>query len=439
MKLKSISPWSALALLLATTACQKSSPARATDLDSSAATASVTDATTGTTVTTPAPVTPAANQQFKYSEQPLTLTVKNAVSTGTSPLTYVFEVATDAAFANKVYTKDGVAGGASGQTAQRLDTLAGEKTYFWRSHVTSGSTVGPNSAARSFTVGPQVILQAPALLSPAQNGTASGNPTLTVANAARTGPAGAVFYRFEVSTSASFQPLVFVNTVAEQAGGQTSVTVPVASNTPAGVYFWRAQATDPSNIVTSAFSTTFSFNYQPFDMRQAIVVDSPPDLGFWPETAKITSVQFTPDAFLVDFDRRDGSNRWRDLDFGDGHGDTLQYTLGMCGNLNRQWYCSAVIQFWYGRDLRDTTPPSYVARNWFYDSRWGPMMGYQPEDGETVGLFAASGNVRDRTFTQASCPQVCERTNVMMVTWHNDGFANYSGIAGLSALTVRKK
>jgi hypothetical protein len=437
MKLKSISVWSALALLMATSACQKSSPTRATDLESSAAGASVTDAATGTTVTTPLPVTPTANQQVKYSEQPITLTVKNAVATGNAALTYSFEVASDAAFATKVYTKEGVPAG-NGQTAQRIDTLAGERTYYWRAHVVSGSTVGPNSAVRSFAVGPQVVVQPPSPISPAQGGSASGNPTLTVNNAARTGPAGTIFYRFEVATNSSFQTLVFANTIAEQ-GGQTSIVVPVAANTPAGIYFWRVQATDPSNAVTSAYSTVFSFNYQPFDMRQATIVDSPPDLGFWPETARITSVQFSPDAFLVDFDRRDGPNRWRDLDFGDGHGDTLQYTLGMCGNINKQWYCSAVIQFWYGRDLAASTPPSYVARNWFYDSRWGPMLGYQPEDGETVGLFAGTGNLRDKGYTQASCPQTCERTNVMMVTWHNNDFASYSGLSGLSALTVLKK
>ncbi len=218
MKLKSLSVWSALALLAATTACQKSSPARATDLESPSATASMTDAATGITLTTPAPITPTANQQFKYSEQPLTLTVRNAVSTGSSPLTYSFEVASDAAFASKVFTREGVAEGGNGQTALRIDTLAGERGYFWRARVTSGSSVGLNSAPRGFSVGPQVILQAPVLVSPAQNGTASGNPTLIVNNVARTGPAGQVFYRFDVSTTAAFQSIVFTSTVAEQSG-----------------------------------------------------------------------------------------------------------------------------------------------------------------------------------------------------------------------------
>ena len=80
MKLKSLGLWSVLALFVVTTACEKSSPARPSEVESPASTASVTDANTGVTVTTPQPLTPTTNQQFKYSEQPLTLTVKNAIS-----------------------------------------------------------------------------------------------------------------------------------------------------------------------------------------------------------------------------------------------------------------------------------------------------------------------------------------------------------------------
>jgi len=439
MKLKSLGLWSVLALFVVTTACEKSSPARPSEVESPASTASVTDANTGVTVTTPQPLTPTTNQQFKYSEQPLTLTVKNAISSGATGLTYSFEVATDAGFASKVYTKEGVPEGANGQTAQLIDKLAGDRNYFWRSRVTSGSTVGPNSNARGFNVGPEVVIQAPVLVSPAQNGTASGSPAFVVNNAARTGPAGTIFYRFEVSNAASFNPIVFTSTVAEQGGGQTSVSWTVPTGTPAGTFFWRVQASDPSNAVTSALSAVFSFTYQPFDMRQAIIVDSPPDLGFWAESAKITSIEFSPEAFLVDFDRRNGPDRWRDLSFGDGGPGTIQYTLGMCLNINRQWYCSAVVQFWHGRELSASTPPSYVARNWFYDSRWGAMQGYQPSNGEIVGLFAGTGNIRDKAYPRGACPQICERTNVAMVPWHNDDFATYTFSSVPPAISFRRK
>src|SRR3954471_6845282 len=112
MNQKSLCLWSALALLVVANACTQASPTRPSDVSAAGTTAVAVDAVTGVTLTAPSPVAPTVNQQFRYAEQPLTLTVKNAVSTGTTAKTYTFEVATDAAFANKVYSKDGVAEGA---------------------------------------------------------------------------------------------------------------------------------------------------------------------------------------------------------------------------------------------------------------------------------------------------------------------------------------
>jgi len=111
MNLKFLGTCSALALILAAAACEKKSPSSPSDLAANSTTSSVTNATTGITLTSPVPLSPANNQQFKNVEQPVTLTVKNGVSTGTTPLTYTFEVATDAAFGNRVYAKAGVAEG----------------------------------------------------------------------------------------------------------------------------------------------------------------------------------------------------------------------------------------------------------------------------------------------------------------------------------------
>src|SRR5258708_33475456 len=155
---KSLLVWSAFALLLTAAACQKSSPARPADLASSASGGAITDASSGITITTPLLVSPTANQQFKFAEQPLTLTVKNAVQTGSGVLTYGFDVATDAAFASKVFSKDGIAEGANGQTSLKIDTLAGPgaKSYFWRAHASSLAVSGLYTAGRAFAVGPQV-------------------------------------------------------------------------------------------------------------------------------------------------------------------------------------------------------------------------------------------------------------------------------------------
>src|SRR6266536_1834443 len=141
---KFVCAWSAFALLVFAAACEKSSPSKPSELTANGAGGSVTDASSGITITTPSLVSPTVNQQFPFAEQPLTLTVKNATHTGNGATTYTFEVATDGAFANKVYSKGDVAEGGNGQTSLKIDTLAGPgaKSYFWRVQASTGSTTG---------------------------------------------------------------------------------------------------------------------------------------------------------------------------------------------------------------------------------------------------------------------------------------------------------
>lgn len=420
MKLKPLSIGSALALLIVTTACQKSSPARPSALESPADTASVTDATTGITLTTPTLVTPNNNEQFKYSQQPLTLTVKNAVTTGTTPLTYTFEVATDAAFASKAFAKEGIAEG-GGQTALQLDTLAGAQTYYWRARASSGTLAGPYTPARAFVVGPQVILQTPVLGDPPANATVGDQPILNVVAVQRTGPAGPIFYRFEIAEAASFATLVYTATVPERTDlfGYTPHTV--ARKLEEKTYFWRVLATDPSNDVSSPYSAIAQFKVQPFSLAQATILNNPQDLASWAETTHITSIIFTPNAMLVDFTKRTGPGRWPESGFGTGG---IQYTLGMCLNINGRWYCSAVIQFWEGRELEASGRPSEIGINWYYDNRWGPMKGYQPSQGETIGMFVAQGNLRDSGKTS-----VKERSDVVLMPFGGTYVVNVGGSA----------
>ncbi len=136
--------WSACALLVVTTACTKSSPARPTETSAAPAGEAVRSVTVnGITLTTPQLVTPTAGQRFKFADQQLTLTIKNAASTGSTPLTYTFQVANDANFTSMAYAKDGVAEGTGGQTSLKIDKLAGNKDYYWRVRSNSGGSCGP--------------------------------------------------------------------------------------------------------------------------------------------------------------------------------------------------------------------------------------------------------------------------------------------------------
>ncbi len=430
MKLKSLTLWSALALLMATAACQKQSPAAPTTPSAgTTAQTAVTDKT-GVTLTTPTLISPTDGTSIANVKQPVTLVIGNAVTTGTTPLVYGIEVATDPGFTSKAYSKDNVPEGANGQTSLTIDKIGPGQTYYWRAHTVSGAAVGPSPAPKKFIIGPQVILQVPVLSDPGSNGTVGQTPTLTVNNVQRSGPADKVFYRFEVSQTSDFASLVFVASgVPERTDvpyTQASVTTKLTPNT---TYWWRVQATDPINQVTTAYSSANPFKVaQPFDFTKAIFWDNPPDVNLWPATATITLADTSGEFIIVDFDRRT-INPWPSVGFGSGD---LQYTLGMCFNLSQQWNCSAAIQFWNGRDLTAGGHPWEVGINWYYDQRWGAMTGHQPDQGEIVGIWVGAGNLRDSGNVIAK-----ERSEVVMMPFGSK-YTNGAGVMAPASMSVLK-
>src|SRR3954453_9131129 len=428
MTLKSLRIWSALGLLAMSIGCTKTSPTRPSDGASASQGASVTDATTGVTLTTPALVTPTVNQQFKNVEQPVTLTVKNAVPSGTSPLTYSLEVASDAAFATKVYTKDGVAAG-NGNTSLKIDKLTPNKSYFWRARAVSGSLNGPYTEVRGFGIGPEVILAQPVNGDPQPNATVGEQPTLNVNNAGRSGPNGPIFYRFEISETTAFTALVYSATVAERTDRPFTghdVTTKLLEKT----YYWRVIATDPANAVTSVASAPSAMTVQGFSLEQATILDSPDNFAFFAETARITTLIMGPNGINVDFTKKNGPDRWPDI-FPPGFSVPIQYCLGLAFNIDGRWYASAPIEMWNDR-LEGGGPPQDYALNWFYNPlRWAPMTFHQPQPGETIGFFVVAGDVRGFNSNQ----KYQERSNVVLVPMPDGGGATYTfSTSGISSL-----
>jgi hypothetical protein len=168
------------------------------------------------------------------------------------------------------------------------------------------------------------------------------------------------------------------------------------------------------------------------DLHQATLFNNPPNLADWPVTTTITDVEFQyqgADGVHVEFSKRDGCSSWPDVT-PPGWCGSLEYTLGMAEYINGQWYASAAIQFWRGLPASggnvavDTVThgqcetfgagsPCQVARNWYYDGRWGAMAGYQPATGEVIGIFVVAGNVRN--VLDGSQSPVMERSNVVLV------------------------
>src|SRR5580765_8411880 len=95
----------------------------------------------GVAITAPRPIEPNSTK-VAVDKQPVTLLLENAVTSGPRPLSYMFEVAADVEFANKVFVREGIAPGEGGRTTLRLpDPLAAGRTYYWRGRAGDGANV----------------------------------------------------------------------------------------------------------------------------------------------------------------------------------------------------------------------------------------------------------------------------------------------------------
>ena len=212
----------------------------------------------GIDISAPSLLNPAAGAKVPVDQQPITLVVGNSSTNGPRPLTYLFEIATDAGFANKVFTRDGIAPG-DGATSLRLpDLLATGRTYYWRSRAQDGANTGPYSPPVSFNVFTPIVIGQPQLLSPANNEKVTSlQPTFRFANVARSGPVGPVSYKIQVSANNAFAP-VSTDWNADEQAGQTSTQLPTPGSY--GQYlFWRVRAFDNVSTTIGPWSDTRAF------------------------------------------------------------------------------------------------------------------------------------------------------------------------------------
>jgi hypothetical protein len=381
----------------------------------------------GVNITAPAVVDPSSGTKIPMDKQPITLTVVNASTSGVRPLSYVFDVATDAGFTNKVFSRDGIAPG-DGRTSLRLpDALATGRSYYWRARAQDGANTGPYTAPINFNVFTPVVIDVPNPILPLANSTVDGiRPTFVVRNAARSGPAGAISYQIELADSESFANKLAVWTQGEQAT-QTSLATPI-DLAPAKVYYWHARAFDPTTVGpwcrTLAFTTpatsggpapgapppvvTGPAPGDAINLNLASVYNSPPDIASWPATGTITNLTMSGAGLSFAFTT---SNSWPDV-VPPGFSGPLEYTVWAVVNVNGSWATSGFIQMWRGRASTGAPILAEFALNWAYDARWGPMNHYQPHAGEQMGFFLSAGNARGETGVSS----VKQRTNVVLVS-----------------------
>jgi hypothetical protein len=195
----------------------------------------------GVEISAPHTLEPGGGAQIASDQQPLTLLLENASSNGPRPLNYVFEVATDAGFTNKVFGREGIQPGENGRTSLRLpDALSTGRTYYWRAKAQDGANTGPYSAPANFVVFTPISFDKPVLRDPVNNEeTTNTTPEFEIANAPRTGSPTSVGYEVQVSQSSAF-----ATAMTWVVGEQPNVTrlispVGLASGTQ---FFWRARA-----------------------------------------------------------------------------------------------------------------------------------------------------------------------------------------------------
>jgi hypothetical protein len=389
----------------------------------------------GVNISTPKVVEPQGGTKIPVDKQPITLTVENASTNGVRPLYYTFEVATDAGFGNKVFTRQNVAQG-EGRTSLRLpDALATEKTYYWRAQALDGANTGTPTSATNFDVYTPIVIEAPLPAGPPENSkVASVHPILSVTNVTRTGPAGPITYLFQVGDSTAFTNVVTWQ--VDEMPGQTVTTEPEVLFTST-TYFWRVRAfakntptaigpwSRPIAFVTPAPTPAPTPVPAPnpgpgvpsgpagpvgsdgFNLAAAVIHASP-NAAAWPATASITSLSFRSDGVAVEFTKKSGPGRWPDV-VPPGWSGPLQYTLWIAMNIGGTWHTCGPIEYWNGLAANggDVTINNQIAVNWTYYC--GPMA-RQPAPGEQVGFFVTAGDARMKDVAA-----VHERSNIVVI------------------------
>jgi hypothetical protein len=196
----------------------------------------------GVTISPPTIVQPANGAKVVAGQ--LTFMVANASSSGTRPITYFIEIASDVQFKAIVLAKGGMAAGEGAQTTFRLqDPLVTDATYFWHVRADDGANTSPFSPAAQFTLFTPVIYQPPGPIAPINDQVVSNlHPKFSWTNSSRIGTPDSVSYEVQLSDSNTFTQTAS-GTVPEHVSGQTSVDSPQDLPVSQQI-FWRVRPFD---------------------------------------------------------------------------------------------------------------------------------------------------------------------------------------------------
>lgn len=375
----------------------------------------------GVNITTPRVIEPASGARIPFTEQPVTLTVDNATTSGVRPLSYLFEVASDLAFVNKVFTRS-IEPGQNGRTSVGLpQALATGRTYYWRARAQDGANTGTFSSPSLFEVYTPVVIGPPVLISPIGGVIVSSlSPVLTFQNAPSSGNASALEYYVSVAEEGQTTP-VGVWSITQQPV-TTSFQVPFGVLQLGRQYIWAVRGYDgisqgPWSSIQS-FRTPASGNgggggtAVDFDSLGPVqIIGGSPDVRNWAVTSRITSLVFSPGNLHLEHTRL---GQWPTVDLGGGL--LQESTLWVFFRISGLWYATGGERFAPGIRDRSLSNPSAIGPGWFYNASWSPMSGYVPQPGEQVGFMIVAGSTR----ADFNAP-VRERSNVLLIPFPNDG------------------
>jgi len=213
-------------------------------------------------VATPTPVSPAPGASVA---QWATFELANGEVFGSSDDVPRLEVQLSASQDFSVVAAQGWAwASSSGTTAVTVQSNLPGGTYYWRTRGVKLKTATLPEMVSAWTAPRPVVLvglvlAAPQVASPANRATTTLRPTLVVTNAARSGgSAGAVTYRFELSTDPQFVLPPVITVTVPEGPGTTSWTLPF--DAPVGIpLYWRVRATDGPTGAMSPLSTSAQF------------------------------------------------------------------------------------------------------------------------------------------------------------------------------------
>ena len=289
----------------------------------------------GVNITTPKPLEPGTGQKIAVDKQPITLLLENAATNGVRPLYYTFEIATDANFANKVFTKEKTQPGTAGRTSLKLpDSLATGRTVFLARHGAGRREQRFHTAAVSFEIFTPIVIEAPVLQLPAGKFDRRQHPA-EVRGPQR--PAIGTGWCDQLLPGSERQLLV------RHPRRRMDVR---RTNWPDGVRpadrsrlrqdlllaHARVRPDDQRTVVASprVHDSQRTAGRHPaggggpggptgpvagdaFDVRSAAIHASPAAVVTWPVTTTITSLSVRPDGVAVEFSKKSGPGRWPDV------------------------------------------------------------------------------------------------------------------------------